>query len=251
MYRPFLLLFLLVFVLGAKLTAKQSETSSYRVPAGTAVERVIPVAERYLFPAFQKCVISYADGQTAWALANYNLLYQRMQLVTVKGDTVTVKLDYRIKEFDFGSSRFVNDYKLGLVEVGHDLTYPQLGKRLFFQAIEIDEGYHDGYSNQVNPSASYSVLKSGSALQKDLYESLSYRSNVLIKKQEIYFFVDKNNRIHQAKGQNIYEIMPRHRHEIKEFVVSESIDFSDEMALARLMFFCQNLESVNYVNKGR
>ncbi len=234
------LIITLLFLISIREASSQSEFP-YRVPAGIRIESIVPFDQLYLFPTFRRCAISYVDGKSSLAMANFNLLYQKMVLITVKKDTTFLKNDYLIRKYDFGDTSILNDQKYGLIELKGDSVYPKLGKRDFLHLIPVDEGTFDGYSNFVDPSSTNIVLRRLGNDTDRVLEDQFARSNILVEKKEVFFLIDKNNRVFPASGKYLYRILPRHKNTIRDYIKTESIDFKEEASLKKLIIFCQNL----------
>lgn len=214
---------------------------TYRVPAGVEIDEVISFDELHRYPDFQRCAIHYVDGKSSLAMANFSLLFQKMVVITVRGDTTFLKNDYLISWFDFGKELIVNDYKYGLVETTPDSIFPKLGKREFLHLIPVEEGTYDGYSNFVDPSSTNVVLRRvGNDLNRVMEDQFA-RSNVLAERHVDYFFFDKNGRVYPANTASVYKAFPRYKEEIRQFIRKESIDFKEETSLQQLMTFCREV----------
>jgi hypothetical protein len=217
------------------------KVESFKVPAGSTVDDAVPYEKTHLFPEFQKCQIRYIDGKSSLAMINYDLLAQKVELISVKKDTGYLNINFSIRQFDFDNETLLNDEKFGIIEAGKDTTYPMLGFQKKIVVISVDAGSNNGYSSSVDPSTSNTTVRlSRYPGRRDVKEEMG-NSNRLVKQEVTYFFIDRNHRVYPSQASNIYKILPRYKNEVRDYIKEEKIDFKEETDLKKLISFCQSL----------
>lgn len=208
---------------------------SYKVKAGEKVEDVVPFGKRYLYPDFRKGTIYYADGTSALALINYDLINEKIKLINTRKDTTFLEANYIIKMFDFEEEVLVNDYTYGIIAVKKTDVYPKVGRKPFLNVIPVDKGISDGYSSNVGLTSSVSNVRYG---RRDIKED-HLESNLIVQEDINYYIIDKNNRVYPAQSSNLYKIFPSHKSEIKTYIRDQSINMKREEDLEKLLQFCR------------
>jgi hypothetical protein len=57
-------------------------------------------------------------------------------------------------------------------------------------------------------------------------------------KQTSYYFIDQNERVHQAKKSTLLKLFGRHKKAIEDYIDTNQVDFTQEEDLKKLFAFC-------------
>jgi hypothetical protein len=221
-------------------------TSNFIINKGKVVTQVIPIKEQYRFSEFEPGEVYFRNNTFGRATLNYNLLYGEMQFINHKGDTLSLKGEYKLKLITVGKHVFFYAHKVGYLEVVTNYPRVKLVKK---QILELTR-------SQV-PLKSYSVpagivtgnneLGIGSVLTgkdwklQELYTQPT--PGVLhFDKKETYIIVDKNDRFYEANKYTVNKLFPRHRKAISEYLKKYKPDFNLRNDLQGLLAFCSQLD---------
>lgn len=234
--------FIFIFLAFIPFALTGQPKNAYRVPAKTKVSDLVPYSETHLFTEFQLGKIIMTDGTIVQALMNYSFLSEQMELISETNDTSFIKVDRRLKQFDFKHISFINDLELGLIEIINDNVYPKLGRKRYYLVVSVDRVKNIGYASSPNPtiSAQTEVWSNKNPYLQDL-ESQSIQSNRLVEKKAELYFIDKNKRVYEAKRSVLFKIFPRNKREIRDYLKEEKLDFKKEEDMIKLMQYCHNM----------
>ncbi|HMG92594.1 MAG TPA: hypothetical protein VK589_21200 [Chryseolinea sp.] len=184
----------------------------YKLPANTLVDKVSWRDSVYRFPTFQYGRITLATGFSPEEKVrlNYNLYLGHMQMITGNGDTSHVKQLKDVKFISIGDHLFVNDYKIGYIEVIH------------------------------NSSVALGILNIMITADVDARTTTSRYDRYYMKK-EYYYFFDKDNKPSKATRATIQKLFPDQQQNIKAYLGENRIDFESRQDLIKLLTFCDEL----------
>jgi len=173
----------------------------------------------YLYPAFKESRLVFTTGfspEQALRL-NYNMYSAQMDMINSSGDTLQVEPLKTMKSLMLDSNLFYYDPQRGYLE----LVLPgkvKLASRTFLKLTKIEEGRRlEDYR--------------GKALDYDTY----------YQRVSTYFFIDDADRIRSASPATLRKMLPTHKKSVSEYIRNESIDFSRQHDLVKLIKHCNYL----------
>jgi hypothetical protein len=206
-----------------KLEALKSAPDVFFLPAHTHFSEVAWRDSIYLFPSFQYGRIAFATGYSpeGSVLMNYDLYLAQMDLITTEGDTTQIKRIKEVKLIRIGDHLFLNDYKIGYIEIIQQLPV-SLG------VLSVMNTIHMEYVSGNLAGSSYSSDVRGIPSVYDRY----YR------KEKRYYFVGKDNIVYKAARVSILKLFRESKNDINVYLRDNRIDFEDKNDLIKLLSFC-------------
>jgi len=177
-------------------------------------------------------------------MLNYNHLYGEMQFINSKGDTLALVEDYSLKKIAIDEKVFYHVNKTGFIEV---ITAEGPVKLARKQNIEIIRSNFKlvGSSGGMFSGGPGSNMNGPSGGSNSTF-GLSYRKlytqkvpgELQLAKQSSYYFVDQNERVHQAKKATLLKLFSKHKKAIEQYIETNGINFAWEEDLTKLLSFC-------------
>ncbi|MDO1451744.1 hypothetical protein Q0590_36055 [Rhodocytophaga aerolata] len=245
--QKFLCCFLLAVAIHFTLRAQQAPL--YTINAGEIVSDVIPLNEQYVYGEFQQGTVWFRNGKSLPALLNYNRLYGEMQFIGSKGDTLALVEENSLKKITIGKQVFYYMHKNSFVEL---LTAQLPVKLARKQNLEIIRSTfrlvrNSGIGSTGNVFAGERDDTMNGPFNSSTHtSSLSYRKlytqkvpgELQLAKQSSYYFVDQNERVHQAKKSTLLKLFGRHKQAIEDYIDTNQVDFTREVDLKNLLEYC-------------
>ena len=209
-----------------------SYDSTYVVEPGVYPAKVIPLEKQYQYPQFLAGQIILSTGKK-WDvdLLNYNLLYDAIQFINNKGDTVW--LDNTIVEYiQIDSDFYFSDLKeryFRLLSIEHPLKLMVKSKWLVARKYPLQPHWNSIESPQKPMRAA------------DFYFPMEY--SVFVKVQ--YFcFLGPENKLYKTEKHSLAKAFPEKKKVIRKYLKQHKINYSSESDLRELVTFCNALTSV-------
>jgi hypothetical protein len=205
-------------------TLRAQEAPIYTINAGEIVTSIIPIKEQYLYGEFQQGTVWFRNGRSLSALLNYNHLYGEMQFINSKGDTLALVEENSLKNIDINEDVFYHVTKNGFVEVITAHLPVKLARKQNLELIKIKVKLVG-----MNNSHFFSYRK--------VYTQET-PGELQLAKQTSYYFIDQNERVHQAKKSTLLKLFGRHKKAIEDYIDTNQVDFTQEEDLKKLFAFC-------------
>lgn len=213
------------------------EAKLIKIKAGEDIQTAVAFTDKYRYSQFKDGKVAFFTGATTAGKLNYNLLLGEMQFIGPSGDTLSLANESTIKEIKIGENQFYYDPKNGYLEVKADYQSIKLAIKQLFRVAGIEKigGYQQ--SSAVSSIKNYSILATGNSSVK----RLEAKGDIVLSKENLYFFIDQNSRFYKANKSNLLKIFVKNKKTIETYVREESIDFDNEESLKKILLFCSQL----------
>jgi hypothetical protein len=225
------------FLLASTHLLAQSFKDTYRVQGDNDLTKVIPAKERFLLENFRKGTVYFKSGKKTEATLNYSFPHSEILFISAKNDTLRLADNDLISRIVIDDLMFYYWHNQGhLLEVGN-FNKVRLTKRQ--ELIVSDTDNYSGYGRIFSDGniTSYSTVEN----LKGYYQPLKTAGVVYLKKATSYFLMDQNDRFRPASKANLIKIFRRHRKEIDRYLAENSVSFSNEQDLIKLLEYSQSL----------
>jgi hypothetical protein len=220
----------IMMVCNATLFAQMS--SPVRVKAGEDLYEKL-AKEIYLYPAFNKGIISFKDGKMSQANFNYNMLNGEMQFIDAKGDTLSLANEFTIKYVTIAEDSFF--YGDGYLRLIAENESAKIAKK---QVIKVIDKQKIGAYDQ--PSSAGAVTSYSSISNELRNYKLNTRQDVLLAKQTSFYIGDKYNNFFKATKKNVLKNFPKKQQELNEHFKNNNVNFDKEEDLTKLIAVLKN-----------
>jgi hypothetical protein len=204
-------------------------TNILTLPAYTLISTVPWRDSIYRFPIFQKGRIIYShefEPDYDFTL-NYNMYYEKMDYISVSGDTLSITNTREIKLVKIGDKEFFHDYQTGYYELILPLPVALAAKNVFFL-------YNIEYSSYKRPS----LTPVRPALPTSDIRGVSEPFDRLYQKGSLYFLIDQNHQVHKPARSALLKLFPDHQQQILEYLAENPTDFGSRQDLIKLISYC-------------
>ncbi|WP_017731400.1 hypothetical protein [Nafulsella turpanensis] len=227
-------LILTAILLANSFAVAQSE-GPIRVEAGENVAKAVAFSDQFRFPNFQKGTVFFKNGNTGSSLLNYNHLFDAVQFIDKKGDTLSLANPLDIEQIKIGDKKFF--FNNGYYEVIAEFPAVKLTIK---QVLEISNREKiGGYGERKNTAA---IDNYSSMYMNTQVHELTVNENVILSKNPSFHLLDQNGRLFPATKRNVSRIFPRkHRKEIVQFIKEQNTDFNQEHSIMEVLEFASTL----------
>lgn len=204
-------------------------TNILTLPGYTLISKVPWRDSIYRFPIFQKGRIIYShefEPDYDFTL-NYNMYYEKMDYISVSGDTLSITNTREIKLVKIGDKEFFHDYKTGYYELILPLPVALAAKPVFFLCDIEFSGYKRPSLTPVRPALPTTDVRGVSEPFGRLYQ-----------KGSLYFLIDQNHEVHKPARSTLLKLFPDHQQQILEYLAENPTDFGSRQDLIRLISYC-------------
>lgn len=210
------------------------ENKLFKIKAGEDIQRSLPFTDKYRYPQFKIGGVAFLNGGTTPARLNYSLLLGEMHFISPAGDTLSLANESTIKWVQLGNDYFYYSPDYGYLEIIHDLPTVKLAIKQIFRVASVEKVGAYQQSSGVSSIKNYSILATGNSSVK----RLEAKGDVVLSKEKFYFFIDQNNRFYKATKSNLLKIFVKNKRAIESYIKEESIDFTNEENLKKLLQYC-------------
>ncbi len=207
-----------------------------RVKGDENVVNVIPLADRYRYPKFTTGTVTYRNGVAGTGQLNYNRLLGEIQFIGPKGDTLALADEQNIAHVTIGTSKFYINQGRGCLEVIANYGSIKLAKQVVFESVRSEKKVAFGQSSGASSVATVQPFANNSSVHR--IESAGDR---MIQENVSYFIVDQNDRSYLVNKSTIFKVFAKHKKAIETYLKENSVQFSEEADLKRLIQFCSEL----------
>jgi len=217
------------------------------VSAGDNLSEKIDRNIIFRFEQFVDGNVLLKDGKTTPAKLNYNTLTQEMQFIGDGDKILSLGKPENVEYITMGGKvffhssgkKFAELLALGEVQLLVD-------RRTESDVMETKNGAY-GRSSVTSATTSYSSamvdVQRGGAL--NYVKNLSEITNVRFKILDVFMLKEKGKFIKITGEKQFLKAFPKYVDDIKKYVASHKINFSNEQDLIKLTNFCNQLVNVN------
>jgi hypothetical protein len=191
----------------------------------------------YRYSQFAEGKAFYKNGGITESRFNYNYLTNRILFINPKGDTLELSNGEDFEKIAIRSDTFCYYNKGFIQQLTHHTTYNLFLKTSLRYNGREKKGAYGGYSST---SASTSI--------SDMYVSvgpgvgkLTSDENIMYSFGHSYYLSGKYGTFYPASKKGIYELLPKHQKEIKEFLQTNKIDFTKKDDMEKLLDYARTL----------
>lgn len=218
------------------LTVFSQEKKSYVVRAGEIPAEVLPAEALYIFPVFKTGIVQMRDGTTSTQKLNYNIILNEMQFIGPKGDTLTIAYPATIKNILIDTSLFLYD-KDYLQVINQVNSFKIALKQILIQTPYRTRGGYDAASG-ASSITTFSTISSHGAIA-----NLLVKKDVSLQKESSYFVSDEFNHFFKADKKAFLNIFKNKKSIIEKFLNENSINYSKQPDLEKLLKFCDSVHA--------
>lgn len=212
----------------------------------TRLAQFIPQKERYHYTKFLPGRLIYSSHKEAdVGKLNYDLLFQQISTIDIKGDTAFVANFEIIKYILLDKDLYYHDYQKGYFEI---LSNPDDTTRLVAQRkLKIIK--REVLSDIEKPKM-VSTIKMFSTIYDPLNPTFP-REKVTLSREITFFLLNKNDEPIIATKAAFFKVFPSHKQEIEKYLSQMArertpIKFYREADLKKLFQFCSGLFWMTY-----
>ncbi|MEM6841275.1 MAG: hypothetical protein AAF632_03540 [Bacteroidota bacterium] len=222
-------------------------TKFFRVDIGEVPVEVLPKEGHYHFADFRRGKVIFHNGQTATAKLNYNRLYQEMQFVDRRQDTLSIVDNPPVKEVVVNQARFYFHPQYGYLEEVERFENCTLAGSQRLQLVrDEDLGSSSSIDGFFGRSGAGNPIPPSTGLDRSLTEREFYRQPaaqpLTLALLTTYYFMDFNSHWHPARKSSLRRIFPGHQRSIEQFLRENKVNFNDAQDLIKLLHFGSQLE---------
>lgn len=226
-------LLFLIWVLSSTCVQAQKQI---RVKADTDINKVIPMSDRYRYPQFMAGNVVYRNGVSGGGRLNYNRLLGEMQFIDNKGDTLALADEQNVAHVMIGKTRFYVNSGKGCPEVISEHGAIKLARQTVFKSMRTEKKVAYGQSSGASSVATVQPYSSNSSMHR-----IEATGDQMVKEEINYFIIDQNERYQPLTKKALFNIFPKHKKAIEVYLDEQSIQFSEEADLQKLLQFCSGL----------
>jgi len=200
-----------------------------------ALDKIIPAGEKHNTPEFIRGYLLYTSGkQSPFIRLNYNRFYNEIQFIDEKGDTLLLAYPESVKYVITDKEIFYRHVIRGYFRVLEEKNVPvKLMDQQHLKLIKRQTAV------EKTPNFSDDKLFSVTFIPKNPQYP---NEKVVFSKKRTLYLMDKYERFFNANKSGFLKAFPNHREKIKDYIKTESIKFSSEEDLRKLLEFCSSLK---------
>ncbi|MCE7060333.1 hypothetical protein [Dyadobacter sp. CY343] len=229
---------LLYCITGAFQVTHSQSRPTFKVKAGDYPDKIIPVADQFQYPTFQKGKVLFYGGRMVEAMLNYSYLSGEVLFLKDQKDTLELLDKKMIKVVDMQGAIFYNEKQYGFCEMVSNYGDIKLAKKHLLARIGNEKGGPYGISYTASSVTTYSSYANANAPGG---RKLKMDTEAIFGHRILYFFVDKNDRYMIPGKTSITRLFPKYKDQIGEYLKQNPVNFTEEEDLERLLNYSQNL----------
>jgi hypothetical protein len=202
------------------------------VQSGNNIMDVLPRAEIFLYPEFRSGKVFLRNSAGTEARLNYSRLVDEMHFIDQTGDTVALDNENNVKYLAVGRDTFF--YDNGYLRLISSGIFVKLAmKDVWVISQTRQRGAYNSTNNSVGMLSFKSVEEGGR-----LYD-LVVDEDIILKKEEKYYFVDNFNRFVVANKTNLLLLFPKEQQRIGSYLKEHRINFKSRADLEKTVQFLE------------
>ena len=224
---------LLLFAL-AYCCRSHAQDGTIVLKAGTPFNESVSTKDLYQYPEFVYSKVFSKSGDSTMARLNYNLLFDEMQFIDFKGDTLTIANAPMLRLIRINDDVFY--YDNGYVRLIKDTNGIKLAAK---QTLRVSGKTKIGAYDMANPTSaidSYGTLID----QRGVYKLVPREDITLTKKTE-YYFGDRYNRFVWATKKNLLEQFSKQSRPLNAYLKENNTNLNSIEDLQKLLHFLAGL----------
>ena len=205
------------------------KTKTFKVNPGEKVVDAIPNNDKYAYPEFIIGTVYFKNGEHYPGKLNYNSLFQEMQFIDRKGDTLSLAEPATIKLIVINTDSFF--YDGGYLKLTASYGKIKLGPKELIAFTDRQKlgGYGGESSARID---TYKSIQDGST-----FKELVAREVLTFVKKTVFYIGDEFHHFKQAKKKNMLDFYPSKGREVKSYLKENKVDFSNEEDLKKMIVF--------------
>lgn len=210
-------------------TASAQKTKTFKVNPGEKVVEAIPKDDMYSYPEFTMGNVYFKDGQRYPALLNYNSLFQEMQFIDKKGDTLSLTEGATIKCIVIKTDSFF--YNNGYLKLVANYGKIKLARKDFITFTNRQKlgGFGEESSARIG---TYESVQFGAT-----FKDLVAKEVLTFAKKAGFYLGDVFNHFEQANKKSFLNFYPSKGKEIKNYLKENKVDFSNQDDVEKMIVF--------------
>ena len=228
----YLLSFLLALICYTAVLAQQKKF--VKVNAGYNIMEAFPTSEIFLYPQFTSGRVFLRNGSLAEGKLNYSRLVDEIHFIGPKGDTLALDNETDVKYIAAGNDTFY--YDEGYLRIVTPGSFAKLAIRDVWVVSSTRQlGAYNSTNNSVN-MLSFKSLEEGGRLY-----DLVVNEDIILKKEEKYYFGDNFNQFVIASKTNLLMLFPKEQQRIGVYLKENRINFYDKADLGKTVQFVERI----------
>lgn len=224
---------LLLFVL-AYCCRSHAQDSTIVIKAGMSVNESVSITDLYQYPQFVYSKVYTKSGDSAVVRLNYNRLFDEMQFIDFKGDTLSIANAPMLRLIRINDDVFY--YDDGYVKLIKDTNGIKLAAK---QTLRVAGKNKIGAYDMANPTSaidSYGTLID----QRGIYK-LAPREDITLAKRTEYYFGDKYNQFVWATRKNLLQQFSKQSRTLNAYFKENNVNLNRIEDLEKLLQFLAGL----------
>lgn len=205
------------------------KTKSFKVNPGEKVVDAIPNDDKYSYSEFIVGTVYFKNGEHYPGRLNYNFLFQEMQFIDRKGDTLSLAEPGTVKQIVINRDSFFYDGGYLRLVAGYGNVKLATKEFIAFADRQKLGGYGGESSARID---TYKSIQDGST-----FKELVAREVLTFVKKNLFYLGDEFNHFKQANKKNVLDFYPSKGREIKSYLKTNKVDFSNEADLKKMIEF--------------
>jgi hypothetical protein len=205
------------------------KNKTFKVNPGEKVVDAISNGDKYSYPEFIMGTVYFKNGEHFPGKLNYNSLFQEMQFIDRKGDTLSLAEPATVKYIVIKTDSFF--YDGGYLKLIEGYGKIKLAAKEFIAFTDRQKlgGFGGESSARID---TYKSIQDGAT-----FKELVAREVLTFVKKTVFYFGDEFNHFEQTNKKNILNSYPSKTKEIKNYLKENKVDFSNEDDLVKMIVF--------------
>jgi hypothetical protein len=220
-----------LFVFSCQLLQAQKNTV-YTVQPGENVKEIIPMADQYEYPDFQRGVVYFGNGRKSSAILNYYLLTRELSFISPGNDTVVISNPGEVKKVEINTDVFY--YALGcFVKKDTVIGDKVLAVTSFLKLLNSQRKGAYGIETDGGVDSYGSFFNSATGAKIDLTPQTVIR----ITKTKALFISDRFLNFTPVTRKNIFLLYPEKGNQLSAYLKSHEVDFFNRHDVIEMIQF--------------
>ncbi len=211
------------------LNATAQKKKIFLINPGEKVADAIPKNEIYSSPEFKAGTVYFKNGDHIAARLSYNYLFDEMQFIDVKGDTLSLANEETIRLIAVGKDTFCFD-KVYLKLIA-DYGEMKLAVKQFFALVNRQK------LGSVGETSSAAIDTYEVRSSSNHFKDMIAQEVITLAIDNRFYVGDKFNDFKIINKKNLLEAYDRKKLELQTYLKENKVDFSNEEDLRKLMAF--------------
>lgn len=232
-----LLLFSFAFTTSTILLAQDS--THVTIKAGERFMDVLKPTEIYQYPEFRDGIVILKDDTKIVVPLNYSRLFDEMQFIDDKGDTLALGAKKNVKYIIIGKDQYYYEDGYIRITVNHDFV--KLAEKQIWVVADVQKiGTHN---RPVTTVAVQSVTHYTDGTDAAKSKDLVLNENIILRKETHYYFGNAYGRFVRTSKKKLLSLFPKDELKIEEYLKENKIDFDKKEDVEKIVEFLNSLYS--------